>query len=127
MRDFGLMEMEARDAPLPGNELFELALGAVTHLLVRGPFINDGDTIGPSPDKRAVVRREKDGTETILADSCEGQKLNAPNDLWLAPNGDVYFTLPKLRAAKAKKDGVPETVLNGTLCRISATRTRYRA
>ena len=56
MRDFGLMEMEARDAPLPGNELFDLALGAVTHLLVRGPFINDGDTIGPSPDKRAVVR-----------------------------------------------------------------------
>ena len=71
-------------------------------------------------DKRAIVRRDKDGTETILADSCEGQKLTAPNDLWLAPNGDIYFTLPKLRASKAKKDAIPENVLNGTLCRISA-------
>jgi gluconolactonase len=56
----------------------------------------------------------------MLADNVAGQKLNAPNDLWLAPNGDIYFTLPKLRPAKAKKDGVPEDVLNGTLCRISA-------
>jgi gluconolactonase len=71
-------------------------------------------------DKRAIVRRAQDGTETILADNVAGQKLNAPNDLWLAPNGDIYFTLPKLRPAKAKKDGVPEDVLNGTLCRISA-------
>ena len=66
------------------------------------------------------MRRAQDGTETILADNVGGQKLNAPNDLWLAPNGDIYFTLPKLRPAKAKKDGVPEDVLNGTLCRISA-------
>jgi sugar lactone lactonase YvrE len=71
-------------------------------------------------DKRAIVRRALDGTETILADSCDGQKLTAPNDLWLAPNGDIYFTLPKLRPAKAKKDAIPENVLNGTLCRISA-------
>jgi len=71
-------------------------------------------------DKRAIVRRDKDGTETILADSCDGQKLTAPNDLWLAPNGDIYFTLPKLRPSKAKKDAIPENVLNGTLCRISA-------
>jgi gluconolactonase len=71
-------------------------------------------------DKRAIVRRDKDGTETVLAESCDGQKLTAPNDLWLAPNGDIYFTLPKLRPSKAKKDAIPENVLNGTLCRISA-------
>jgi gluconolactonase len=73
-------------------------------------------------DRRAIVQREADGTESILADHCRGQALNAPNDLWLAPDGCIYFTLPKLRAAKAKKDGVPENVLNGTLVRISANR-----
>lgn len=77
-------------------------------------------------DKRAVVLREADGTETTLADHCGGQALNAPNDLWLAPDGCVYFTLPKLRPAKAKKDNVPDNVLNGTLVRISANRKTIR-
>lgn len=31
---------------------------------------------------------------TVLFDSFEGNKLNGPNDIWVAPNGDAYFSDP---------------------------------
>ena len=112
---------------IPSNNIQRWTAEGGSKLFVDRKSRSNGIVIDPQGrlifceiDKRAIVRRAQDGTETILADNVVGQKLNAPNDLWLAPNGDIYFTLPKLRPAKAKKDGVPEDVLNGTLCRISA-------
>jgi gluconolactonase len=43
---------------------------------------------------RRVVRRETDGTITVLADRYEGRRLNSPNDLTFKSNGDIYFTDP---------------------------------
>lgn len=43
---------------------------------------------------RRVVRREPDGTTTVLADSYGGQPLNSPNDAALGPDGAVWFTDP---------------------------------
>jgi gluconolactonase len=43
---------------------------------------------------RRIVRREKDGTITVLADRYQGKRLNSPNDLTFKSNGDVYFTDP---------------------------------
>src|SRR5262245_36581376 len=43
---------------------------------------------------RAVVRFEKDGTRTVLADRYQGKRLTAPNDLCLDRRGRVYFTDP---------------------------------
>lgn len=43
---------------------------------------------------RSVVRYEHDGTKTVLADQCDGQPFNAPNDGVVHPNGDVWFTDP---------------------------------
>ena len=40
----------------------------------------------------AVQRREPDGKLTTLADKYEGHHLNAPNDLVIKSNGDIYFT-----------------------------------
>lgn len=37
-----------------------------------------------SPDKKV----------TVLLTNVEGKKLNGPNDLWIHPNGDIYFTDP---------------------------------
>jgi gluconolactonase len=34
----------------------------------------------------------KDGGHTILVTDFEGKKLNGPNDLWVAPNGGIYFS-----------------------------------
>ncbi|MGH9872982.1 MAG: SMP-30/gluconolactonase/LRE family protein [Pyrinomonadaceae bacterium] len=41
-----------------------------------------------------VVRDEKDGTQTILADSYEGKRLNSPNDLVYRSDGTLFFTDP---------------------------------
>lgn len=43
---------------------------------------------------RRVVRYEHNGTVTVLADKWNGKRLNAPNDIIVHPNGDVWFTDP---------------------------------
>jgi gluconolactonase len=41
---------------------------------------------------RAIARREKDGTRTILADRLDGKRFNGPNDLVVKSDGSIYFT-----------------------------------
>ena len=41
-----------------------------------------------------VVRYERDGSVTVLADSYGGKPLNAPNDGIVHPNGDLWFSDP---------------------------------
>jgi gluconolactonase len=41
---------------------------------------------------RTLVRLEKDGTRTILADRYEGKRLSGPNDVVVKSNGAIYFT-----------------------------------
>lgn len=43
---------------------------------------------------RRVVRYEHDGSVAILADKWNGKRLNAPNDVIVHPNGDIWFTDP---------------------------------
>jgi gluconolactonase len=41
---------------------------------------------------RALMRVEKDGHRTILADHYQAKHLNGPNDLTVAKDGTIYFT-----------------------------------
>ena len=43
---------------------------------------------------RRVTRTEHDGALTVLMDSCEGKRLNAPNDVVVHSDGSVWFTDP---------------------------------
>lgn len=43
---------------------------------------------------RRVVRLEKDGTLTVVAERFEGKRLNSPNDVVVHDNGTIYFTDP---------------------------------
>ena len=43
---------------------------------------------------RRVVRYEQNGEVTVLADKWQGKPLNAPNDIVVHPDGDVWFTDP---------------------------------
>jgi gluconolactonase len=43
---------------------------------------------------RRVVRTEKDGKMAVLADSFEGKKLNAPNDIVVKSDDTIWFTDP---------------------------------
>jgi gluconolactonase len=43
---------------------------------------------------RRVIRQEKDGKITVLAERFEGKRLNAPNDIVVRRDGNIYFTDP---------------------------------
>lgn len=57
-------------------------------------FDREGRLVLCQHGDRRVVRRERDGTLTVLADRYEGRRLNSPNDLAFHPDGDLYFTDP---------------------------------
>ena len=44
---------------------------------------------------RRVTRTEKNGKITVLADSFEGKRLNAPNDIVVKSDDSIWFTDPK--------------------------------
>jgi gluconolactonase len=54
----------------------------------------EGRLVECSHGRRAVVRTELDGAESILVDRYEGKRLNAPNDLVVKSDGTVWFTDP---------------------------------
>ncbi len=41
---------------------------------------------------RKIVRLEKDGTRTLLADRYQGKRFNGPNDIVCKSDGAIYFT-----------------------------------
>ena len=43
---------------------------------------------------RRVVRFEHNGSLTVLADKWQGKPLNAPNDIVVHPDGDIWFSDP---------------------------------
>lgn len=41
---------------------------------------------------RRLVRRENDGTLTVMSERYQGKRLNSPNDVVVKSNGSIYFT-----------------------------------
>ena len=78
----------------------------------------DGRLVFCEVATRRIVRRSADGKEVTLADSCDGRPIGMPNDLWRAPGGDIYFTIPRTNARRAK--AVPKNAVSGTVCRIAS-------
>ncbi len=62
---------------------------------------------------RSVVRLEKDGTLTTLAERFEGKRLNSPNDLIVARDGTVYFTDPSFGLEGMDNSPLRELTFNG--------------
>jgi gluconolactonase len=62
---------------------------------------------------RAVVRLEKTGKRTILADRFESKRLNSPNDLVYKSDGALYFTDPPFGLRKRDDDAKKELPFNG--------------
>jgi gluconolactonase len=60
-----------------------------------------------------VVRLEKDGTETLLADNFEGKRLNSPNDLVYRSDGTLFFTDPPFGLPKFFADPRKELAFSG--------------
>jgi gluconolactonase len=58
---------------------------------------------------RRVVRIEKNGLTTVLADRFAGRRLNSPNDLVYRSDGGLFFTDPPFGLPKAHDDPRRET------------------
>jgi gluconolactonase len=54
----------------------------------------EGRLIVAQHGNRRIIRHEKKGPVTILADKIEGKRFNSPNDVVLKSDGTVYFTDP---------------------------------
>ena len=57
-------------------------------------FAPGGDLIACADEKTALWSIAPDGTTTVLLDSYHGSALNGPNDVWVRPDGALYFTDP---------------------------------
>jgi gluconolactonase len=54
----------------------------------------EGRLIVDQHGNRRVIRFEKKGPVTVLADKIDGKRFNSPNDIVLKSDGTVYFTDP---------------------------------
>jgi gluconolactonase len=79
------------------------------HVLLIGPngITRDpeGRVVYCAPPDRNVVRLEKDGSRTILAEKYKGKRFSGPNDLVYRSDGILYFTdtIWGLRGAREKQ------------------------
>ncbi|MFN0179237.1 MAG: SMP-30/gluconolactonase/LRE family protein [Gemmatimonadales bacterium] len=62
---------------------------------------------------RRVIRVERNGGVTVLADRYRGQRLNSPNDLVYKSDGALYFTDPPFGLPKVFGDPAKETPFSG--------------
>ncbi len=54
----------------------------------------EGRLIVDQHGNRRVIRHEKKGPVTVLADTIDGKQLNSPNDIVVKSDGSIYFTDP---------------------------------
>ena len=59
-----------------------------------------GRLVACESSTRRVVRTEKDGTITVLADRYEGKRFNSPNDVVVRADGSIWFTDPPYNKPK---------------------------
>ncbi|WP_346319977.1 SMP-30/gluconolactonase/LRE family protein [Chitinophaga sp. YIM B06452] len=53
-----------------------------------------GRIIACADEQNELWSFNRKGRPTVLMTNFKGQKLNGPNDLWIHPNGNIYFTDP---------------------------------
>lgn len=72
-----------------------------------------GNIVFDQHGNRRVVRLEKDGRETVIADRFEGKRFNSPNDLVYRSDGTLFFTDPNFGLPKFGDDKRKELPYTG--------------
>ncbi|GHT10374.1 gluconolactonase [Planctomycetales bacterium] len=69
-------------------------------------FDKNGDLIVCEGETGCVVSYNKAAQRSVIAATFNGKRFNKPNDLWIAPDGAIYFTDPVYGAEyKVVQDG----------------------
>jgi len=86
---------------IPANKIYEWRENQEVAVFAEPSFNANGNTIDSrgqvftcEHSGRAVTVRDASGVRKVLAESYAGKRLNSPNDLVIAKNGDIYFTDP---------------------------------
>ncbi len=86
---------------IPNNKLFQFMPGELANVFRENSngatgnrFDAQGRLYSCESHSRRVTRTDKKGKVEVLADHWQGKRFNAPNDLALRKEGDVYFTDP---------------------------------
>ena len=66
-----------------------------------------GNLLVCQPRGRRVLRITPTGKHEVVVDRYKGGRLNSPNDIWIAPDGGVYFTDPRYgKGGELEQDGL---------------------
>lgn len=57
-------------------------------------FDSNGNLLACADMDNQILSFSPDGKHKVLLDLYDGKKLNGPNDLWVHPNGGIFFTDP---------------------------------
>lgn len=57
-------------------------------------FDREGNLWACADENNELWRIDKNGKATVVVKDYQGQRLNGPNDVWLRPDGGLYFTDP---------------------------------
>lgn len=70
-------------------------------------FTRAGRLVVCESQSRRMVEDDLAGNLRVLADAYDGKKLNSPNDVWVRPDGGIYFTDPRYGSqAGVEQDGM---------------------
>ena len=74
-------------------------------------FDKNGNLLACADNENELWSISPDGSHKVLIDNYGEKRLNGPNDLWIHPNGSIYFTDPLYvrnywkRSPKKQQDG----------------------
>ncbi len=71
-------------------------------------FDNEGNLLACADEKNELWSIGMDGEKTVLVDDYKGKLLNGPNDLWIRPDGGVYFTDPFYKRPYWDRGGIEQ-------------------
>ena len=80
----------------PAGRANGMCFDAAGHLIVCADEKNELWSIAP------------DGTVSVLVSEYSGSRLNGPNDVWVRPDGGIYFTDPFYRRTWWTHDAMPQ-------------------
>ncbi|MEP3045948.1 MAG: SMP-30/gluconolactonase/LRE family protein [Roseibium sp.] len=86
---------------IPGERIMRMTLDGHVSEFRKPSDYSNGNTRDPlgrlvtcQHGTRSVTRTEHDGSQTVIADSFDGKRLNSPNDVVVQSNGAIWFTDP---------------------------------
>jgi gluconolactonase len=73
-------------------------------------FDQHGNLLACADEKNQLWSIAPDKDVTILVKEYQGKRLNGPNDLWIRPDGGLYFTDPFYKRAYWDHEEQPQTI-----------------